>query len=184
MLTAAPRKRMNKRSATQREHLRQRSSDVLKQEIGFVSNSKFRDYDRTGTWRKTLRSLDASAIGTNSQPLKQKYSPHLASLCSDALLNIEEERDLFRLMNYLKYRANSIRATISERRPNERKLDEFDNLLAAADRLRNRIVTANTRLVVSLAKKFVDDGNSFDDLFSEGVSCLIKAIDKFDLGAR
>jgi RNA polymerase primary sigma factor len=95
-------------------------------------------------------------------------------------LTPDEERQLFCRMNYLKYRANALRATLNARRPNAKKLDEIDRLLQAAIALRNRIVHSNTRLVVSIVKQFSDERNSFDDLLSEGINCLIKAVEKFD----
>jgi RNA polymerase primary sigma factor len=105
---------------------------------------------------------------------------HLERLCAAPLLTPTQERDLFCRMNYLKYRANSLRVTLSVKRPNEKKLDRIDQLLAQATNLRNQIVHANIRLVVSIVKQFSDEKNSFDDLLSEGISCLIKAVEKFD----
>ena len=83
-------------------------------------------------------------------------------------------------MNYLKYRANAIRSTLSVNRPSVRKLEEIGQLLLKASEIRNRIVHANTRLVVSIVKKFADPLNRFDDLLSEGIACLIHAVEKFD----
>ena len=37
------------------------------------------------------------------------------------------------------------------------------------------------RLVMSVAKKFVDSRNTFDELFSEGVVALLRAVEKFDV---
>jgi RNA polymerase primary sigma factor len=41
-------------------------------------------------------------------------------------------------------------------------------------------VQANLRLVVSIAKKFSDVKNPFDELLSEGISTLMRAVEKFD----
>ena len=38
------------------------------------------------------------------------------------------------------------------------------------------------RLVISIVKKFVNLQNSFDDLLSDGIVALIRAVDKFDVG--
>jgi RNA polymerase primary sigma factor len=83
-------------------------------------------------------------------------------------------------MNYLKDRANALRVTLNVQRPSRKKLDQIDRLLDHATTIRNRIVHANVRLVVSIVKQFSDERNSFDDLLSEGINCLIKAVEKFD----
>src|SRR5215467_4069987 len=51
----------------------------------------------------------------------------------------------------------------------------------AGDReARNQLIEANLRLVVSIAKKYVGQGLSLEDLVGEGNIGLIRAVTKFD----
>jgi RNA polymerase primary sigma factor len=53
--------------------------------------------------------------------------------------------------------------------------------VSEALRLRNEVVRRNLRLVVSLARRYLDRGLPLGDLIQEGNIGLLKAVDKFDL---
>lgn len=102
------------------------------------------------------------------------------------LLDARTERELFRTMNYLKFRANALRVKLDPDRLDVEILREAQQLLARAATVRDRLIRSNIRLVMSIVKKFVSPRRTFDDLFSDGVTTLINAVDKFDfnLGFR
>jgi RNA polymerase primary sigma factor/RNA polymerase sigma factor len=104
----------------------------------------------------------------------------LASLYEVPLLNREQEVWLFRKFNYLKHKAVSLREQLDPERPNARLMDQIERLYEEIVDLKNRIVRANLRLVVSIAKRRVSPGDSFFDLVSDGNMSLIRAVEKFD----
>jgi RNA polymerase primary sigma factor len=105
---------------------------------------------------------------------------YLRSLYETPLLSREQEQDLFRRYNYLKFKAAAeIRAVDAE----EVAPDEFDrisHLMGQVEVVRQRIVKANLRLVVSIAKKHVGWSADFFEVISDGNMSLMRAVEKFD----
>lgn len=113
-------------------------------------------------------------------------SPYLASLYQTRLLTKDEEQYYFRRMNWLKFRAATGRGRLDRKRASLRQIEEIEGWLAEAETVKSILITANLRLVVSIAKKFVDPTNSFEELVSDGNVALMRAVEKFNfaLGNR
>ncbi|WP_435010836.1 sigma-70 family RNA polymerase sigma factor [Tundrisphaera lichenicola] len=106
--------------------------------------------------------------------------PYLASLYEVPLLSREQEGHLFRKMNYLRFLACRLRDSIDPTRARTSDLDEVERLQDEALAVKNQIISANLRLVVSIAKRHVGPSNDFFHLVSDGNMSLIRAVEKFD----
>lgn len=105
---------------------------------------------------------------------------YLASLYEVALLNREQEQYLFRKYNFLKFQANRLRESLDPTKARAADMDEIERLYNDAVKIKNRIVQANLRLVVSIAKRHVGGSEDFFQLVSDGNMSLIRAVEKFD----
>jgi RNA polymerase primary sigma factor len=106
--------------------------------------------------------------------------PYLAELYEVPLLTREQEAHLFRKMNYLKHQASGRREHVDPSRAKVADLNEIERLLEEALAVKNLIIRANLRLVVSIAKKHIGPSNNFFELVSDGNMSLIRAVEKFD----
>tara|TARA_R110002049_G_scaffold309268_1_gene519516 strand:+ start:23967 stop:25019 length:1053 start_codon:yes stop_codon:yes gene_type:complete len=170
-------------SALSTDELKARTRTRLRQEIDLISNKSFFE---SGIGKKIF----AEPLGL--QPRKSELGiaairksgidlpVHLSRLCEATLLTPEQEQQLFKRMNFLLQQAATHRSLLDPRRPSRVRLELIQRLILMADWHRDRIVEANLRLVFSIVKKFVNPNNRFDDLLSDGIVGLIRAVEKFD----
>ncbi len=157
--------------------LRQRTAELLSREIGFIDNPIFRQMEAS---QAVEPRLPLNAIATLPSHVVKEMPAHITRMCEAPLLTPAEETRLFTWMNYYRYRANALRTTLSIERPSATKLKKIEDWIARADLIRNHIVRANTRLVISIVKPLADERNPFDELLSEGTVCLMRVVDKFN----
>ncbi|WP_417382640.1 sigma-70 family RNA polymerase sigma factor [Gimesia sp.] len=163
------------------DSLSSRARKLLDQEIEFISNPCFSDATAE---TEILGDFDTSSSDTGLNHSQMTSVPGssttISRLCRAEVLSAEEEQNLFRRLNYLKYRANQFRSQLNPEWVTEDQLDRVEQLLHKAQLVRDEILRRNMRLVVSIVKKCMTTGVSFDELFSDGCLTLLKAIDKFD----
>ncbi|MCA9223114.1 MAG: sigma-70 family RNA polymerase sigma factor [Planctomycetales bacterium] len=177
--------RPKKLSSEAREKLERHARQLLNTEIAFIPN---RSFHKASVARQLLNedhlpSADGGASdlkSTASSSLPKDLPGHLARLCATSLLTADEERELFRRMNFLKFRANALRSSLDPSNPDAETIAAIDSHIAEAAAIRDRIIQANMRLVIAIVKKFVTPRHSFDDLLSDGTMSLMQAVDKFD----
>jgi RNA polymerase primary sigma factor len=156
-----------------------RTQQFKQSEIRYVPNDSFKD-------SKSEQLILGESQKKKPGRAQAKHTPqsglpaHLARLCETELLTADEERRLFRRMNYLKYRANAIRTSLDAEKPDLRLLARAEAQLAEARTIRDKIINANMRLVVSIVRKLVTPQHSFDELLSDGIDTLMTSVEKFD----
>lgn len=177
MLKSASKTRVSK---SELSNDRLRAKRILEKEVGFIPNSEFEAMMATNVSLNQFKAVSprrsrATRINGDAEPLAC-----LAPALSEPLLSFAEEQHEFRRMNYLKFVAMRLRSTLSAHRPSRQKLEQIEQSLIEANKVREHLIRTNLRLVVSNAGKYCSSNYGFEDLVSDGSLALMEAVDKFD----
>jgi RNA polymerase primary sigma factor len=103
---------------------------------------------------------------------------YLKEMSRVPLLGVEEELEIARRIE----KGRSARGDLlkTDPRPSLARRRELEALVADGQEAREHLIKANTRLVVSVAKRYMGRGVHFLDLIQEGNLGLMKAVEKYD----
>ncbi|MDA0253351.1 MAG: sigma-70 family RNA polymerase sigma factor [Planctomycetota bacterium] len=167
--------------------VRSRRAALFSREIDYIPCREFlkSNAERLATMPPAEAAVPLERSGA-APSSSSGMTPYIASLYQNRLLTKEEEQFYFRRMNWLKFKAATTRGRYDRRRASLRQIELVEGFLAEAETVKAILITSNLRLVVSIAKKFVDPTWSFDELVSEGNLALMRAVEKFNfaLGNR
>lgn len=170
-----------------------RAQRLLEQPLDYIYNPEFDDSKKEAVILGPMPDLQGYNAKKGEMRIPKDVPPELAACYQVPLLNKEQEQHLFRKMNYLKHKASRIRqelckegegttCTVDPSRVRITKLQQIEDLTAEANKIKDLLINANMRLVVSIAKKHVRDGENIFELMSDGNMSLIRAVEKFDYG--
>src|SRR5262249_27525136 len=151
--------------------LRLRAAALVPIEIEYILSP---DFTCTATVAEIENDRGSTTAASEWEPdaglrkARKTLSPYLASLFTTRLLPADEERRLFRRMNYAKFKADQLRQELNPRRARAALVAQIEDLLAEAGQIRAVLIRANLRLVVSIAKRFVNTTSSLHELVSDG----------------
>ena len=118
-------------------------------------------------------------IGLEQIPIEDTVEIYLKEMSRVPLLSFDEEVSLARRIQ--KGRAARLELAALPVRDNSEKRRSLEEIIEDSRLAREHIIKANTRLVVSIAKRYVGHGVPFLDLIQEGNLGLMKAVEKFDV---
>lgn len=103
---------------------------------------------------------------------------YLREMASVPLLSHQEEIELARRFERGKQAQQEL--ANAKRKLSKRKLEQLKALIQDGFAAREHLIKANTRLVISIARRYIGCGVPLSDLIQEGNMGLIRAVEKFE----
>ncbi len=136
------------------------------------------DERKSGVIIKQNGEIEVSETGSKNIPTDDPVRMYFKEIGKVPLLTAEEEKDLaIRIENGDKAK-EILEDPDSSITSEERK--ELELALDRGEMAKKKLCESNLRLVVSIARRYLNRGLSFLDLIQEGNLGLIKAVEKFD----
>ncbi|MFO7321023.1 MAG: RNA polymerase sigma factor RpoD [Chloroflexota bacterium] len=122
-----------------------------------------------------LEDEDLEQLGIQELSSSDTVGLYLKEMARVPLLTTEEEISLSKRLEAAHQAARKLKQY-----PGHPRSAEWQSLVQDGMIAREHLIKANTRLVVSVAKKYMNRGVPFLDLIQEGNLGLMKAVEKFD----
>ena len=170
------------RSSIYRIVTEERAKELLSEPIEYMLSPEFEKPDAEERIGNDAIAEAAMGPREGRHPSPPKGLPiYLKTLYKTPLLTKDQEQSLFRRYNYVKFKAAKVQGRIKEARtPKVEDIEEIERLMDEANQVKNRVIQANLRLVVNIAKRHVGPQTNFFELISDGNMSLMRAVDKFD----
>ncbi len=156
--------------------LRRRGIDIVDADDPFASETISGPLERT--------QGESASVMESNQRLDENISRddtvgmYLKEMSRVPLLTVEEELELaIRIVKGRQAKQEKIKLA---GRQNALRRNQLEIIIEEGQRAREHLIKANTRLVVSIAKRYMGRGIAFLDLIQEGNLGLMKAVEKYD----
>ncbi len=105
---------------------------------------------------------------------------YFRQMAQEPLLTAQEEIELAKRIEMGKHARETIKRIRARGHYSEAWITHLEKLIYDGQAAREHLGRANTRLVVSIAKRYMGQGLPFPDLIQEGNVGLMRAVDKYD----
>lgn len=182
-LKALARRVCRQRSAVYRVVVDERVAKLSRRKVKFIDDPLYHQ-EAAGDAIATIVAAADAEMAAGGRPedvrIPRDLPPYLQALYRTPLLTPARERALFLQFNYLKFRFVSARRRLEPQFARTREVNQLEGHLRRTSEVKNQIVQANLRLVVSVACKHLRPGLSLMEMVSDGNVTLMRAVESYD----
>lgn len=174
-------------AAIYRVILEERIAKLNKRKVKFIDDELYHQDDAGRAVDAIVRASKEATLGKGGEGRPEEtrvprdIPAYLQELYRTPLLTPAQERALFLKFHYHKFQFVSARRLLEPDFARARDIDVLEDHLRQATDVKNQIIRANLRLVVSIARKHLRTNLSLMELISEGNITLMRAVESFDI---
>jgi RNA polymerase primary sigma factor len=164
-----------------------RAQRLMEHSIEYIYHESFDDPDMEAAILAPMPGAEAFEASRRAMRIPKDAPPELFSNYQMPLLTKDQEQHLFRKMNFLKHRAakaledmKTPSGLIDFEKLRVETLDQVEEDLKEANKVKELLIRCNMRLVTSIAKRHSGQAENFFELLSDGNISLMRAVEKFD----
>jgi len=159
-----------------------RAERLIRQPLDYIYADEFDAPNKDDEILAPMPGLEKFEEQRHSLKVPKDVPPELAALYDWPLLSKDQERHLFRQMNYLKHKLHKLRERLADdpSRARVQDFNEVEDLSERVSQVKDLLINCNMRLVVSIAKRHSAQAENIWELISDGNMSLIRAVEKFD----
>jgi len=164
-----------------------RAEQLMKQAQDYIHHPSFDDPKQAAAILAPMPGLAEFEEARAKMRAPKSVPPELAYLYEVPLLTKEQEQHVFRQMNFLKHKlkkqCDKFRkpdGTVDAAKVRIEDLEAIERLQEQVNAVKDLLISANMRLVVSIAKRHANQTDNFFELLSDGNMSLMRAVEKFD----
>ncbi|HVT89573.1 MAG TPA: sigma-70 family RNA polymerase sigma factor [Tepidisphaeraceae bacterium] len=169
------------RSAIYRVIMDERIARLNRRKVKFIDDELYHQDDAENVMQQMVSQEELGPSRSKEElRIPRDLPAYLQELYRTPLLSANRERALFLKFNFHKYQFIQARRELEPQFARSRDLDVLENHRREACEMKNQIIRANLRLVVSVARKHLRPNLNLMELISDGNITLMRAVEGFD----
>jgi RNA polymerase primary sigma factor len=157
-----------------------RAKELIAHPVDYIYNAEFDDPAKATVMAGDLPGRAEFEAKRYAMSPPKDVPAQMMHLHEWPLLTKEQEQHMFRKMNFLKHSLHNLNKSIDPAKAKVTELKKIEELREGIKAARDLLISCNQRLVFTIAREQLQEGENLDELVADGNLSLMDAVEKFN----